>query len=145
MNNIIESFTPQDFLAVLPPTSIEYAMSLFDAGVDPIEIAIAFAKEPGEGLATKGGGLWPKDIVPRLQKEIHTLLCTEAPEYSATREKLKGEASTTANVIVYVISNAVAIHAGMAVALCVPLVAFILAAIAKASLQAWCKAMTQQN
>jgi hypothetical protein len=140
MNEIIQKFSPKDYLAVLPSTSRDYITSLVESGTEPIDLALKLSLEPGEGLATKGGELWPKDIFPRLIQELHTLICTDDKKYEAIREKIKGEATTSANVIVFVISDAIAIHAGMAPALCVPLVALILASIAKAGIAAWCKA-----
>jgi hypothetical protein len=59
------------------------------------------------------------------------------------REKIKGEVTTSANVIVFVISDAVAINAGLAAALCVPLVALMLASITKAGVAAWYQAFIQ--
>jgi len=143
MNKLFEDLSPEDFLQVLPSPSREYAMSAFGAGADLTQIAVKLSVEPGEGLATKGGEQWPSDIVPRITKELRLLLCTDDPKYESIREKLKGEGTTTANVIVFVVSNAVAIHTGMAAALCVPLVALLLAAIAKLTLLAWCEASGQ--
>lgn len=144
MNEIIQNFSPKDYLAVLPSTSRDYIISLVEAGAESMELALKLSVEPGEGLATKGGELWPKDIFPRLVQELHTLICTDDKKYDSIRGKIKGEATTSANVIVFVISNAVAIHAGMATALCVPLVALILASIAKTGVAAWCQASKPQ-
>lgn len=145
MNKLFETFSPKDFAAVLPSTSREYVISLLEAGADPMQVAIQLSNEPGEGLATKGGGLWPRDIMPRIVREIHILLCTNDQKYTTLRDRLNGEVATSANIIVYLISNSVAIHAGMAPALCVPLIALVLAAVAKVGLAAWCQAVTQSQ
>jgi hypothetical protein len=83
--------------------------------------------------------------MPRITKEVHRLVCTDAPQYESHREKLRKEGAITARVIVLLVSNTVAVHAGLAPALCVPLVAVLLAAIAKASVSAWCIAVAQQT
>ncbi len=138
MKQLFENMSPIDFYQELPSPSREYAISMFEANADPLQIANQLSKEPGEGLAIKGGETWPHNIFSRIGNEIHVLLCTDDPKYDTTRERLKGEGTTAANVIIYVASNAIASHAGMAVALCVPLVCVILAAIAKMGLSAWC-------
>lgn len=140
MNEIIQKFSPKDYLATLPSASRDYITALVEAGAEPIDLALKLSLEPGEGLATKGGESWPKDIFPRLLQELHILICTDDKKYKSIKEKIKGEATTSANVIVFVISDAVAIHAGLAPALCVPLVALIFASIAKAGVAAWCQA-----
>lgn len=145
MIELLQEFSAKEYLNVLPSTSREYVTGLVENGADPIQLAHTMSLEPGEGLSTKSGEIWPKDILPRLLQEVHIFVCTEELKYKETRDKLKGEAITSANVIVYLISNAVAIHAGMAAALCVPLVALILASIAKIGLATWCKAFTQQS
>ena len=144
MKNLFKDFSPKDFLDVLSSPSREYAISALDANADLMQIAATLSGEPGEGLATKGGELWPSDIMPRIIKEAHLLFCADDAKYESIRDKLKGEGVTTANVIVYMVSNTVAIHAGLAAALCVPFVALLLAAMAKVSLSAWCKSVVQQ-
>lgn len=145
MNNIIERFSPSDYASSLPSTSRMYVISRIEAGDDPIEIARQLSLQPAEGLAIKGAELWPKDMLDRILYEAHSLVCTEADKYEAVREKLRGEIATTANVIVFVISNAVAVNAGMAAALCVPLVALVMASIAKLGVTAWCGAFSPLN
>lgn len=145
MIDLLQKFSANEYLNALPSTSRAYITGLVENGKDPIELALTMSLEPGEGLSTKGGETWRKDILQRLLQEVHIFVCTEEIKYKETRDKLKGEAITSANVVVFLISNAVAIHAGMAAALCVPLVALILASIAKIGLATWCKAFAQQN
>lgn len=145
MKDVIESFSPSDYARSLPPTSRQYAISRIESGDDPIEIALQLSLQPGEGLAIKGAEPWPTDMLSRILKETHSLICTEEDKYRTSREKLRGEIATTANVIVFVISNAVAVNAGMAAALCVPLVALVLSSIAKLGVTAWCEAFSSQS
>lgn len=142
MIETLEKYSPEDFISVLPPTTKEYALTMLQANVDLTKVALQLSNEPGAGLATKSGDVWPKDIGPRIIQEVHTLLCTDDKKYTKIREQLKGEGITSANVLVYVISNVVAIHAGMAAAICVPLVALLLAAVVKVGLAAWCQSIS---
>ena len=145
MKEIIEKYDPDDFIELLPPTSQLYARSMLDSNNDLTKLAIQLSNEPGKGLAIKGGQHWPEDIGQRVIKEIHTLICTEDSEYETIREKIKGEGVTSANVLLFIISNAIAAQAGMAAALCVPLVALTLAAITKVGISAWCKSFQPPN
>jgi len=57
------------------------------------------------------------------------------------REKLSGEAKVSAAVIVNMISSAVAISLDMLSAMCVPMVALMLAAVSKIGIEGWCSAI----
>lgn len=74
--------------------------------------------------------------------EFYTLICTDDEKYSSVREKFTGERITAANVAVHAISNIIAIHIGFAAAICVPLVAILLAAVTKVGVEAWCQALS---
>ena len=139
MNEILEGLTPEDFFETLPTTTRKTVLSMLASGVDLLDIAVIFAISPGEGLVTKGGELWPQNMLARTLVEVKLLICSDSQEYKETREKLRKEATIVANVVTFVVSDAIAIRLGMAPALCVPLVIILLASVAKVGVRAWCQ------
>jgi len=143
MKDLLEQFTPQDFIATLPEPSRSFTSEQFAAGINPLVIAHKIAYEPGEGLVTKGGELWPNDFLPKILTELQILLCTNDSKYQDLRKTLNGEVKISATVVSYAISNAIAVYVGMVAAICYPLVAMLLAAAVKISLEAWCKQVSE--
>jgi ubiquitin C-terminal hydrolase len=143
MNKTLAHFSLTDFLNTLPPSTRAAAYQAYESGVDLMAVAQQMANEPSAGLATKGGVFWPNNILQQIVKELHALLCTEDPRYETWRKKLNSEGSITAKVFVVLASSAVASSINFTVALCVPFVALVLAAIMKVGIEAWCRAVTQ--
>jgi hypothetical protein len=141
MNETMKRFSINDFLDVLPPSTRAAAYQAYEGGIDLMVLAEQMASEPSAGLATKGGVFWPNDILQQIGRELHALLCTNDARYEAARRKLRAEGSASAKVFVLLASSAVAASVNFTVALCVPFVAMILAAIAKITIEAWCKSV----
>lgn len=139
MNEILEGLTPEDFFKTLPTTTRKTALSMLASGIDPLDIAVVFATSPGEGLVTKGGELWPRDMLSRTLTEVKLFICQDSQEYKEAKEKLRTATTVATNVIVLVVADAVSIRLGMAGALCVPLVTAILGSVAQVGVRAWCK------
>lgn len=139
MNELLDGLTPEDFFNALPSNTRKTALSMLETGIDPLDIASLFATSPAEGLNTKGGELWPQDMLSRIIAEVKLLACSDSQEYQETRNRLRMETGIAASAILYIVSNAIAIRLGMAAALCVPLVAAVLASIAKVGIKAWCQ------
>ena len=139
MSELLEGLTPEDFFMTLPTTTRKTALSMLASGIDPLAIAALFAISPGEGLVTKGGELWPQDMLFRTLTEVKLLICEDSQEYKETKEKLRAATTLATNVIVLIVADAVSIRLGMAGALCVPLVTAILGSAAQVGVRAWCK------
>ncbi len=145
IKEIVASFAPQDYVEVLPASSREAAKTALENEVDLFLFAQDLAIQPGQGLVTKGGSLWAIDMFPRITNELFLLLCTNDATYDAWREKLSSEGAKTARAVVLVSSTAIAATIGVVPALILPFVAIIFAAIAKMTIQAWCKSQFERK
>lgn len=141
MNEVLEQYSPDDYLQLLSSETRSQVEALHGQGVPLDAVAQILASEPGTGLATKGGTFWPSDLLERILNELRILICTDQKKYGELRKLIKSEGSKNARALVVLIATMVATQIGMAAALCVPLVALLLAAALKVSLAGWCKAI----
>jgi len=141
MRNSISSITVDDYLQLVPDITAATVRAGFATDANPNDVVHQVAAQPGEGLSTRGDTQWPIETFRAIVKEIHLAICTDDPKYAALRSKVAGEAKITAAVIVNMISSAIAAAVHMLSAMCLPMVALVLAAISKIGVEGWCTSM----
>jgi hypothetical protein len=141
MHAILQQFSADDYLLTLPEATATITRAAFASGMNPIDIVFEVVSQPSAGLSTRGSALWPRETLQKIAKEAHLAICTDDPKYADFRSKLNGESKITALVIVNLLSNAVAANVDVLLAMCVPLVALLMAAASKTGFAGWCAAM----
>ena len=142
MHDKLKSIPTDEFIDLLPEATASILRTGLASATDPNAVVIQIASQPSEGLATRGGAAWPRETIRAIAREIHLAICTDDPKYAKLREKLNGEATVSAAIVVNMISSYVAASVDMLAAMCVPLVTLVLATASKVGFAGWCAAMT---
>lgn len=144
MKEIMNNISPEDYLSLLPAPSRALVSKMDKTEQNLVLFGRYLSEEPSSGMAAKGGVIWPKDLFGQIVKEVHIFICTNDARYEEYRKKLKEQGSPVAKTVVIIVSNAVAATIGLASGLLVPLVAVVMAIVAKITVEAWCVKVSQE-
>lgn len=107
MDAWLDTFTEEGLLSELPPStrSLVAAMLADNKSID--EIGNLLAREPGFGVAPKGGKGWVADLWPRTLVELRELICGKEQKYAALRNEISTKGALASGAMIAPVASAI--------------------------------------
>lgn len=128
----------EDWLSALPEYQADSLRKWKEAGASEDEImekwVIGFGSDQTNPFGTSPKN---KNYFEQLQSEFKKLICGDS-KYGHIRDELLENKNIIKGTIIYIIAAAIGAELGLAAALIAPVVAVLLYAVGKVTVEAWC-------